>query len=513
MLNQQFHDDTNRINVRALPSDFDRWNETNWTSDIMIPYFDKMELYDTSNGDLPFWRHMSTSPPEESVQRGHNGPISVQLAGSAKMVVDPVAKAFISSALTAGIPLASNGFNDKDEEKRKGVGLYEFNIRNGLRDSVASALLSDDRIEYSIPKNLVVWTGCTVHRVVFDESPKPKVIGVVYDVGNTNHLYKVLLEHDSQRSRSPEVLLAAGAVLTPQILSNSGVSDGGEISNLKNVGRNLQDHPVVAVSYEESLSLENEVSHIVDVNATKKMDYLDALKYWKAPVSLQDSSNDESVKSKNFGVMGTASFSAGAFLASPWSKNGIPDIQLTVFPKVEEPHYYHAFESKKFSQSKRNMLVTIALLRPEGRRTIRLAPYDEWVGFTLPTIYPGGNSKYLTDTDVKRIKWGITQVREIMSQYPIAKNTTMEVFPGPKVKDAKLRDFIISESMTNSHWCGSTRMGENASDSVVDDQLRVHGVDRLRIVDAGVMPFIPNGNTHSTTCAVALRAVDIVLGH
>lgn len=503
-----------RINVRALPSDFDRWNVTNWTPEIMMPYFERMESYDESNNEVPFW----TNSPDSYLNtvkkyRGHNGPLNVQQAGSIKMKLDPVAKAFLSSASAAGIPLASMGFNDRDEEMRMGAGLYEFNIRNGLRDSVASALLSGDRDGYEIPENLVIWTSCTVHKILFDTTSKPKAVGLLYDSRDKNDIHKVMLKGSMDHVTTPEIILAAGAVLTPQLLSNSGIRDGGIISNLSGVGKNLQDHPVVAVAYEESQSLEEDVNRSTIPDVESKMNYLDALKYWKTH-STQEKNQISSV-SKKLGILGTASFAAGAFLASPWSVDGNPDIQLTVFPRTQEPHSYsELLRNKKYSQSMKNvLLITVALLRPEGRRTIGMAPYSDDSGFSLPTLHPRDNLQYLTDFDIQRISWGIKQVRKIMSHSPLANETEGEVFPGSQISNDKdLKDFVIRESMTNSHWCGSAKMG-TAKDSVVDETLKVHGVDSLRVVDAGVMPFIPNGNTHSTTCAVALRAVDLILGH
>jgi len=103
-------------------------------------------------------------------------------------------------------------------------------------------------------------------------------------------------------------------------------------------------------------------------------------------------------------------------------------------------------------------------------------------------------------------------VRKIQSVGPLSNKTGRELTPGSNIVGRELRNFVRNASMTNSHWCGSTRMGVDKNDSVVDEYLRVHGVDNLRIVDAGVMPLIPNGNTHGTTCVVALRAVDLILG-
>mmetsp|Transcript_11087 Transcript_11087/g.12843 ORF Transcript_11087/g.12843 Transcript_11087/m.12843 type:complete len:489 (-) Transcript_11087:51-1517(-) len=245
-----------------------------------------------------------------------------------------------------------------------------------------------------------------------------------------------------------------------------------------------------------------------------------------------DNDNDDTKSSEyNLGanaLLGSPGFSAGAFLSSPWS-NDEPDIQLTVFPQEREPHYTHRLKSQNVTNSA-VMLITVALLRPEGRYEIKLADpvyddslhdngsssidkyFEQLYKFKVPSIVPtNDNSTYLTDVDAKRIAWGIEQVRNITRFSPLSNRINDEVLPGSHINGADLIEFVKDSIMTNSHWCGSTRMGMD-SNSVVDEFLRVRGVLNLRIVDAGVFPFIPNGNTHSTTCVVALRAVDLILG-
>jgi choline dehydrogenase-like flavoprotein len=127
--------------------------------------------------------------------------------------------------------------------------------------------------------------------------------------------------------------------------------------------------------------------------------------------------------------------------------------------------------------------------------------------FNLPQIQ-GGN---LTDSDASKLAWGVEQVRNILSQPPLLHTIQFEQYPGYHYQGQDLIQYVKDHAMRNSHWSGSTRMGDDM-DSVVDSRLRVRGVDSLRVVDAGVMPFIPNGNTHSTTCVIALRAVDLIFG-
>jgi choline dehydrogenase-like flavoprotein len=247
------------------------------------------------------------------------------------------------------------------------------------------------------------------------------------------------------------------------------------------------------------------------------------------------------------GTFGTAGFSAGAFLRSPWAEDESPDIQLTVFPRVIEPHVIRKQkrEDTAFMRSS-VMLVTIALLRPEARYEVRPSPagkplvqpltdfarssesdkrHDNFktevdksnplaksLGYRLPSIeLPSDQIEYLSDLDVKRIAWGMEQVREIQQMPPLVNQTEGEVYPGVNVTGKALERYIHAHNLPNSHWVGSTKMGP-ADDplAVVDEELRVRGVQGLRIVDSGVIPFVPNGNTHSTVCVVASRAADLI---
>jgi choline dehydrogenase-like flavoprotein len=202
------------------------------------------------------------------------------------------------------------------------------------------------------------------------------------------------------------------------------------------------------------------------------------------------------------------------------------------------------------------MLVTVALLRPEARYEVRPSqsrkrlvtdyvrtssaspssdsgsggskrkkrrstfkteiyksdPLAKILDYRLPSIeIPSGRIEYLYDTDVKRIAWGMEQVRSIQQMAPLVNSTQGEVYPGVHVKGEELEKYVHAHNLPNSHWVGSTKMGSDDDPlAVVDEELRVRGVHGLRIVDSGVIPFVPNGNTHSTVCVVASRAADII---
>lgn len=180
------------------------------------------------------------------------------------------------------------------------------------------------------------------------------------------------------------------------------------------------------------------------------------------------------------------------------------------------------------------MLVTVALLQPEARYQVRTSKPDvdavhsnivephatdvsqrDGLDFQLPSLdLPENKTHYLSSMDRQRLSWGIEQVRRILSSPPLKNMTRDEVFPGSDIVGHKLDEFIQENHLPNSHWVGSTKMGRSDDPlAVVDEQLRVRGAANLRIVDSGVIPVIPNGNTHSTVCVVASRAVEMILAH
>lgn len=459
--------------MRALKSDFHRWKMSKWNPSQMMTYFKALESYSISSHDASFWNKFPTD-------RGENGPLMTVPAGQS---VDPVASSFIQASLASGLPLASLGFNDLNETKRIGAGFYEFNIRDGVRDSVASAFLTKN-----LPQNLEIRKGSTVLNVVFDSidhSPMQRsAIGVQYISTNDGLLKEAYLRPNTEGKRQPEIILSGGAIMTPQILANSGIREGGDIVDLPGVGKNLQDHPAIAVAFPvESILLEELFSY----------EYSTFDDYLKFEEKKKDQAPEDS---KNSGRFGTAGFSAGAFLKSPWSLQS-PDIQLTVFPKRLEPHFTASTQVAPGSKSLNEMLVTVALLKAEGRYDLQFdslrssdinndptVPLFQRV--KVPRINPTGDA-YLTEHDIDRLAWGLEEVRRIQKFSPLRENTRAEFYPGTSIKGQKLREFIKANMMTNAHWCGSTRMGNESDEmTVVDQNLRVKGVKMLRVVDAGV---------------------------
>ncbi len=508
------------INVRALRQDIESWNMSEWNWESFSEEYIQLEDFEVENGKVK--------------GRGSEGPIAT--AYPTREVVDAITPLFLQAANRTGWPILSEGFNSGEE--RLGVGYYEFNIKYGIRDSVAQALLGRRKP----PANLVIRTGMTVTRVLLRSGPLGlRAVGVEFltEMGNVQ---KYLLTDTTHA----EVILSSGAIMTPQILVNSGIGPNGKMLDLPGVGKNLQDHPVVGVSFSIQPELAMEATSIYTIGDELE-DYLVAVQELTniGANASKLSEDDKLFLFEKLGTLGSAGFSAGGFLRSPWATDGTPDIQLTLFPRLTEPHilrYANHMELKRLRAS--TMLVTVALLKPDARYQVHAsesgtknslgvdrlyhdseqATYDvlrqsentierlSLEGFRLPAIdLPVERKEYLSSRDIQRLAWGMEQVRRIQATAPLSLHTSTESYPGAHVTGENLLRHVHENHLPNAHWVGSTKMGSSDdSNAVVDGHLRVHGVGGLRIVDGGIIPFVPSGNTHSTICAVASRAAKLI---
>jgi choline dehydrogenase-like flavoprotein len=227
--------------------------------------------------------------------------------------------------------------------------------------------------------------------------------------------------------------------------------------------------------------------------------------------------NGEDIHPREFGVLSSPGISAGAFLSSPYAQEGVPDIQLTVFPTVAEPHLMNDeyLRSRKpnatsidiLEQSKQ-MLITVALMTPDARYEVILNSSDP-IG-SVPLIKrPRGREHYLSELDIKKLAWGVEQVIAIANTPPLSK--LVEEILSPPADLHNFEAWVNNNHYPNTHWSGSARMGMNPKESVLDEKMRVRGVKGLYVADASTFPIIPNGNVHSTVAVVAAQAADIIL--
>ena len=279
------------------------------------------------------------------------------------------------------------------------------------------------------------------------------------------------------------------------------------------LGHRIQDHPAIGLVFQVNPPL------TADIVAEYRhfSNWTQGLKLERYPLS--------------FGYPG---FSTGAFLHSGLNdpddsakRQDLPDLQLTVFPLTIEPHI-----SKKILEITYNrVLVTIAVVNPRTEYQLQMVkkerhlstekkpsactPFadcddtddygddpvaEEEHGDPVPELF----HDYLDELDVARLVRGVKKVREIFSSDPLKTFVVGEITPGKDVQsDESVARWIIESHTSNSHWCCSVSMGHHPDSSVVDGNLKVHGVSNLYIADASVLPTIPNGNVHSTVVAVA----------
>ncbi len=537
------------IYIRAVANDIYKWNIHTISWSLLFKKYLSLEKYDNSDiskdgGDIPYYH-------------GTKGPLTT----SPPSYIDQVAPEFISSAVHAGLKFVDD-FNNPDS--REGVGFYHFNIKDGIRDSAAremlGPLLASDSASigntYDTSNKVQIEVGATVRRIMLNpthhdiyqpsnsssssyssndeyRSSVPtsaptvspalyKAIGVEYEQdGVIKYAYLNGVININQKSifeSDRSVILTAGAIMTPKILMNSGIGPSDVLHKnnievklpIKNVGKHLQDHPAVGVtvlldsdiaaSYPSAYTLSNQWSEYIDSIASKN-------------------------SNNYFGMLGSTGVSAGGFLTSPYATDNQPDIQLTVFPTVSEPHLTQTpwntnATDPKVLLANNQMLITVALLYPEGRLAVELNTTDPLnavpiISYGTPEYHRGRpgepeNDEYLTNNDVKRLVWGIEMVRKIVATPPLSQLTRSEMSPGLDKDSNMLREWVRNNYYPNSHWAGTARMGYG-DDDVVDDEMKVKRVKGLRIADASIMPSIPSGNIHTTVVALASLCADFIM--
>ncbi|KAJ0408261.1 hypothetical protein P43SY_004419 [Pythium insidiosum] len=377
---------------------------------------------------LELYTRMEDFDGPRSDFHGHAGIVRT----SPPSLADPLSSAFVDTCEEIGIP-RTNDFNAPNG--RHGVGFYHFNTRDGVRESAAR-----------------------------------RFIGPMLKEGRTN--FHLLL--------NTEVI--------------SGLGHKGDlvqlglpvVKHLPRVGMNLQDHPVVAISFENPQPVP------VDLNSE--------LAAYFAATTRRDPN------ATSYGMMGSAGISAGAFLIPPGST--LPEIQLTLFPRKSEPHVSNSSELNHAPQ----ILVTVALLHPRARNRVVLEKSD--AGQFIPRIVsevPEQEAEHLREDDVWKLSWGVAVVREVAAAMARKGLFGAEITPGPSVSTMNdLIKWIPSAVFRNSHWVGSAAMGQSADTAVVDNHLRVFGLTNVRVADASIIPSIPNGNVHSSVLMVASHGAELI---
>jgi choline dehydrogenase len=440
--------------VRGQPGDFDDWaavGNPGWSYRELLPYFRKLEDHPWGAGEF----------------HGAGGPVHVSdVSGS----VHPLCHVFLEACSTLGIP-QTRDFNAAQTE---GAGLWQVTIKDGVRVSTASAYLRPAMRRV----NLTVRQRALATRVLFSGT---RSTGVEY------------LQHGARHSARAlrEVIVAAGAINSPQLLELSGVGDAAllrrfeieVVADVPAVGRGLQDHLAVNYYYRSRVpTLNNQL----------------APWYGKVWAALRYAAAKR-------GPLAMSVNQAGAFLRSR--------------PELTRPNLHIYFNPASYSTttlgSRRRLLnpdpypgflMSFNTCRPRSRGSVHIRSRDP---LEAPAIAPNSLG---AQEDVGDVFDGARIVRRLAAAAPLAAVTEAEREPGAGVQSDEevLADFR-RRSGTVFHASCTCAMGPDPRQAVVDARLRVHGVGGLRVADASIFPNLTSGNTNAPTMMVGEKAADLIL--
>ncbi len=434
------------IYARGVPQDYDHWAQQGnpgWGWSDVLPYFKRAEHNERGADAL----------------HGTGGPLNVRDLTSPNRF-GPV---FVQAGVQAGYP-ANPDFNGPTQE---GVGLYQVTHRNGERFSAAKAYVTP---HLSRP-NLRVVTGAHATRILLEGR---RAVGVEYRQGGTLHTLRC----------TREVLLAAGALLSPQLLMLSGIGPGEHLRthgiavshDLPGVGQHLHDHV--------------DVVQVVNAPQLKDLFGLSLAGLVRAVRGIAEWRNFRT------GMLTTNFAEAGGFIKSR-PDEALPDLQLHFVIGKLVDHGRKTVFGHGYS-------CHVCLLRPQSRGSVTLQSAD-------PLAPPLIDPNFLAEQDdLDRMVRGFRLMRELLQQPALAGYRGQELPVSAAAQtDDEIAQFIRNYGDTIYHPVGSCRMGNGPLD-VVDAQLRVHGVQGLRVVDASVMPRIVGGNTNAPVIMIGEKAADMI---
>jgi len=428
--------------VRGRPLDYDLWESAGadgWGWRDVLPYFLRSE--DNARGASEF--------------HGAGGELRVSEQRSPR----PVGRRLLAAFEAAGVPYVPD-YNGPEQD---GVSMFQVTQKDGKRWSAADAFL---RPALSRP-NLTVVTGALVSSL---ELSGDRVVGVRYSRGRSSHVARA----------DREVILAAGAIGSPQILQLSGIGAPEDLSSvgiavrheLPGVGANLQDHPFVTAIYE-----------VKGEDTLYKADSPRNLAEWAVRRT------------------GKLTSSVAEVVAFVRTRAGLPaaDIQFHAGAAYYDDHGFESFDGHA-------IVLGPVLVSPQARGKVWLRSSD-----------PSDKPRILTNSlgvedDVRSLVAGMELAREVAATGPLKDIVVRELKPGVDVDSREaLEEDLRRRLMLIYHPVGTCRMG-SGDDAVVDPELRVRGLSGLRVVDASVMPTITGGNTNAPTIMIAEKAADLIRG-
>jgi len=436
---------------RGNPLDFERWaadpGMAGWDHAHVLPYFKRMETCLAGADEF----------------RGGHGPLILERGPA----TNPLFGAFLEAAEQAGYPPT----DDVNGYRQEGFGRFDRTLHRGRRLSAARAYL------HPVLKrpNLDLRTRAFVTRVLVEDG---RAVGVEYRHGRGR----------LRRVYAGEVVLAGGAINTPQLLELSGIGDPAVlgplgidvVADLPGVGANLQDH------------LEVYIQH----NCTQPVSIAPGMAKWRAPfIGAQ-------WLFLRSGLGATNHFEAGGFVRSNETVD-YPNLMFHFLPIAVRydgsvPAGDHGYQ------------VHIGPMYSDARGTAHITSTD-------PRVKPALRFNYLS-TDQDRQEWveAVHVARDILAQKALAPYSGGEISPGPGVvTDQQILDWVRKDGETALHPSCTAKMGA-ATDrmAVVDPEtMGVHGVPGLRVADASAMPYVTNGNIYAPVLMLAERAADLIMGH
>lgn len=409
---------------------------------------------------LPYFKRAETWEGGESEYRGGSGPVSVR-TGTGRCALY---ENFMEAGEQAGFP-HSDDINGADQE---GFARSQMSVSSaGVRSSTAEAYIRPNRRR----KNLTIADRATVRDLMLSGN---RAAGVRYRRNGS----------DLRAHAAREVILAAGAVGSPLILMQSGIGPAAHLRevglgcaiDLPGVGQNLQNHPLIYQKYS--------IARPMALNAYMRPDRMAAVgARWMATGG---------------GLGSTNTFEALALLRSDSSVLH-PDILLHFIPFLTDADNRISFRTHGFA-------LAIGSARVEGTGWVKLRSAD-------PADPPRILSRFLaTDLDLHVMRRSIEIARNLVARKAFGGLGIREVDPGDNVRTRDQVDHYLRATVAGDyHLCGTCRIGSDRM-AVVDHELKVHGIEALRVVDASVMPSIVSANTNATTIIIGEKAADLILG-
>mmetsp|Transcript_10934 Transcript_10934/g.12517 ORF Transcript_10934/g.12517 Transcript_10934/m.12517 type:complete len:614 (+) Transcript_10934:60-1901(+) len=454
------------LHHRGSAKDYDDWNIPGWTGVDVLPFF-KMSEGDKTGRSTKF--------------HGKDGPWTMDEV----RYQNPLSKTFLK--VGAAVGLGSNeDFNDWSKPQ-DGFGRFQVSEDGGVRCSAAAAFLKPCKQR----KNLTVRSITMCRRINFDQTKT--ATGVTYDIlgDDTCKEFKATLKEGG------EVLVTSGALASPQLLMCSGIGPEKDlqehgievISDLPGVGRNLRDHPAAVVSYQTSKRGVSVTSKLRIFGRTNPLPVLQWL-FFKT------------------GILTSTGCDHGAFVRTTASTDGQADLQFRFLAALalgpDGMTTYTQFLNQRSRHEDGYSIQSVAI-RAKSQGSVRLASSNTHVKPVVDTSYLSHPA------DLATLREGIKLARKLSQRPEWGEYLGNEIYPGTNVKtDEEIDEYIRNTLHTANALTGTCKMG-TGKDCVVGPDLKVFGVNNVRVCDSSIFPTIPGGQTATPTVMIADRAAAFIL--